>query len=420
MPSGRRDLHAGRRLAARMRRRLRRRTPRAVLRTGTVWSQDWPVRGASARVPLPARLDATALRAEFPVLERARVPERRHRRAAPAPPPSTRRATELDARARRGPHARALRAPLRAARPSCAPATPRVLGAPPRTSRSPRRTSDGIGRVLAGLDLGPGDEILTSDQEHPGLLGPLIAARAARRRRSARCRCASWPTRSGRATTLVACSHVSWVTGESAPAELAAGRRAGASSTAPRAPARCRSTSQALGCAAYAASGQKWLCGADGTGMLYIAPGVPRARARDRARLPVLRRRRRAGSTRRCATRRARYDTPISREAAAFSLAALRRARGARAGTRCTSARAALAAELAERLRDAGRRVAPRGRDDARELRGPRPAGDARERLAEAGVASATCRARRSCAPRSARGTTSRTSSGCSPRWPED
>ena len=32
--------------------------------------------------------------------------------------------------------------------------------------------------MLAGLDLGPGDEILTSDEEHPGLLGPLAAARA--------------------------------------------------------------------------------------------------------------------------------------------------------------------------------------------------------------------------------------------------
>ena len=27
-----------------------------------------------------------------------------------------------------------------------------------------------------------------------------------------------------------------------------------------------------LGCAAYAGSGQKWLCGPDGSGMLYVAP----------------------------------------------------------------------------------------------------------------------------------------------------
>ena len=38
-------------------------------------------------------------------------------------------------------------------------------------------TSFGLGAILAGLDLGPGDEILTTDSEHPGLLGPLIAAR---------------------------------------------------------------------------------------------------------------------------------------------------------------------------------------------------------------------------------------------------
>ena len=27
------------------------------------------------------------------------------------------------------------------------------------------------------MDIGPGDEIVTSDEEHPGLIGPLIAAR---------------------------------------------------------------------------------------------------------------------------------------------------------------------------------------------------------------------------------------------------
>src|ERR1700712_2076007 len=32
-------------------------------------------------------------------------------------------------------------------------------------------TSDGCGRVVAGLTLEPGDEILTADDEHPGLQG---------------------------------------------------------------------------------------------------------------------------------------------------------------------------------------------------------------------------------------------------------
>ena len=39
-------------------------------------------------------------------------------------------------------------------------------------------TSEGLGTVIAWLELGPGDEIVTSDSEHPGLIGPLVAARA--------------------------------------------------------------------------------------------------------------------------------------------------------------------------------------------------------------------------------------------------
>ena len=39
----------------------------------------------------------------------------------------------------------------------------------------------------------------------------------------------------------------------------------------------------ALGCAAYAGAGQKWLCGPDGTGMLYVSPEL-------RTRLAVSRR----------------------------------------------------------------------------------------------------------------------------------
>ncbi len=35
----------------------------------------------------------------------------------------------------------------------------------------------------------------------------------------------------------------------------------------------------ALGCAFYAGSGQKWLCGPIGTGMLWVAPGLARAAA---------------------------------------------------------------------------------------------------------------------------------------------
>ena len=79
---------------------------------------------------------------------------------------------------------------------------------------------------------------------------------------------------------------------------------------------------QALGCVAYAAAGQKWLCGADGTGMLYIdpefgervrtiAPTYGSFEDASRGLESILR----AGGR--------RFDSALSREAIAFSLAAL-------------------------------------------------------------------------------------------------
>ena len=41
-----------------------------------------------------------------------------------------------------------------------------------------RSTTDGCNIVLAGLDLGPDDEVVTSDVEHFGLIGPLHASGA--------------------------------------------------------------------------------------------------------------------------------------------------------------------------------------------------------------------------------------------------
>ncbi len=143
-------------------------------------------------------------------------------------------------------------------------------------------TSEGLSLVIEGLRLGRGDEILTSQEEHPGLLGALIAARDLR---GVAIRAVPWsqlPGAVSHRTRLIACSHVSWMTGSLAPAELAAAdvpvlldgaQGVGAIPTDVR----------ALGCAAYAGPGQKWLCGPDGTGMLYTTPEL-------RERLAVTRR----------------------------------------------------------------------------------------------------------------------------------
>jgi selenocysteine lyase/cysteine desulfurase len=132
-------------------------------------------------------------------------------------------------------------------------------------------TSEGVVRVLAGLDLQPGDEVVTSDEEHPGVLGPLGAAR---RRRGIEVRVvpfAELANAVGPRTRLVACSHVSWLSGSVAPRELAhvdvpvlldGAQGVGAVPTDVR----------SLGCAFYAGSGQKWMCGPVGTGMLWVSP----------------------------------------------------------------------------------------------------------------------------------------------------
>jgi L-cysteine/cystine lyase len=146
-----------------------------------------------------------------------------------------------------------------------------LLGAPASEVALTSGTSDGIARVLAGLELGPGDEVLTSTGEHPGLTGPLGAAIAQRGIAVREVPLARLAAEVSPATRLVACSHVHWATGELAPAELAAldvpvlldgAQGAGA----------VRVDVRALGCAFYAAAGQKWLCGPVGTGMLWIDP----------------------------------------------------------------------------------------------------------------------------------------------------
>ena len=137
-----------------------------------------------------------------------------------------------------------------------------------------RSTTDGINTTLGALDLGPDDEVLTSDEEHPGLLAPLAAARARRG-------FAVHTVPFGRLveavearTSLVACSHVSWVSGRvvDAAALATAARQAGALVLLDGAqglgavPVEVR----ALACDFYAAAGQKWLCGPDGSGYLYV------------------------------------------------------------------------------------------------------------------------------------------------------
>jgi L-cysteine/cystine lyase len=128
-------------------------------------------------------------------------------------------------------------------------------------------TTAGVNAAVSMLDLRSGDEVLTSDEEHPGVLAPLAATSKRRRVDVRTVPFEELPGEVGPRTRLVVASHVSWVTGRvldavaiEAPLLLDGAQGLGA------VPVDVR----ALGCDFYAASGQKWLCGPNGLGYLYV------------------------------------------------------------------------------------------------------------------------------------------------------
>jgi selenocysteine lyase/cysteine desulfurase len=325
-------------------------------------------------------MDALSLRAQFPVLERTAYLNTGT--DGPLPAASVQAAREELADEERRGRVTAhferrfeLQDELRSA-------YARLLHSSPDDIALTTSASDGLGRVLAGLGLGPDDEIVTSDQEHPGLVGPLLAAR--RRGVSVRVVPFAQVAEAVRPeTTLVAVSHVSWITGEVAPAALEqldvpvifdGAQGAGAIHVDPG----------ALGCVAYAAAGQKWLCGADGTGLLWIDPAFAEKVApvtpgyvsfADAA----------AGFEGGFKETAARFDTPVlAREGLAISVASIRALE--QAGWDEVHERAiAQARLLADRLRETGRAVMPRGATTLVAWEDPF-AEQTRDRLAEAGV----------------------------------
>lgn len=129
-----------------------------------------------------------------------------------------------------------------------------------------RSTTDGCNIVLAGLGLGPGDEIVTSDGEHFGLIGPLHAS-GARVVAAPEDRIVEAVTDR---TRLIAISHVSWVTGNSLDPERVQDET-GLPILVDGAQAAGAIPVEAGRFDFYALSCQKWLCGPDVTGALVVA-----------------------------------------------------------------------------------------------------------------------------------------------------
>src|SRR2546421_686835 len=123
-------------------------------------------------------VDAYELRAQFPVL--GRVAYLNAGTDGPLPARAVRAAGEELERAARDGRALshferrfALADELRSAYAG-------LLGCERRDVALTTCTSEGIAQTISGLALGPGDEIVTSDEEHPGLLGALSAERQLR------------------------------------------------------------------------------------------------------------------------------------------------------------------------------------------------------------------------------------------------
>jgi L-cysteine/cystine lyase len=145
-------------------------------------------------------------------------------------------------------------------------------------------TSGGMNLVLGGLAFAPGDEIVTTDNEHPGLLEPLAALT---RRYGVVVRVAealhgSDPLDAvagliGPRTRVVALSHALWANGRVLPVrEIAeAAHAAGAPVLVDGAQGvgAIDVDPAALGVDAYGGPGQKWLCGPNGVGFLWLAEG---------------------------------------------------------------------------------------------------------------------------------------------------
>ena len=143
-----------------------------------------------------------------------------------------------------------------------------LVGAEPEQVSLTGSTTDGCNIVLAGLDLGPEDEVVTTSEEHFGLLGPLHAsgARVVVAEPDPDAILAAVTPR----TRLLAISQVLWTTGRLLPVrELR--EQAGIPILVDGAQSVGAIPVDGRGLDFLTISGQKWLCGPDATGALVVA-----------------------------------------------------------------------------------------------------------------------------------------------------
>ena len=158
-----------------------------------------------------------------------------------------------------------------------------LLGGLPREVAITTGVTIGLNHVIWGIDWSPGDEVVTTNLEHPGLVGPLAILA---RRRGVVVRFVELETGAedleervraccGPRTRLVALSHVAWTTG--AVMDVVGAARAAHEVGAlvvidgAQAVGALPVDVRALGVDAYSVPAQKWLLGPEGLAALWIA-----------------------------------------------------------------------------------------------------------------------------------------------------
>ncbi|HEY7909392.1 MAG TPA: aminotransferase class V-fold PLP-dependent enzyme [Thermomicrobiales bacterium] len=176
---------------------------------------------------------------------------------------------------------------LMAARTAAKNAVADVLGCTPNDVAIAGRTTDGMNIAIAGYPWQRGDEIITSNIEHPGGLMPTFLTK---RRYGTRVRVANigvGEMKKGDTvreferlvtphTRMIVISHISYTTGAVLPVkEIAAMAHSHDILMAVDAAQSFGSlplNMDDLGADFYACPGQKWICGPEGTGSLYVRP----------------------------------------------------------------------------------------------------------------------------------------------------
>ena len=162
-----------------------------------------------------------------------------------------------------------------------------VGGTAPATIALVHSTTEAMNIASWAIDWRPGDRAVTTQLEHPGALGPLLALRDrlgvelvfvdVGSGGDDEATLAALDAAIVPGTRLVSVSHVAWTTGALLPieriAELAHGRGALLAVDGAQAIGAIPVGLASLGADLYAIPAQKWLLGPEGIAALYVAPG---------------------------------------------------------------------------------------------------------------------------------------------------